>query len=74
MNTLIVPQCTETNAVDKGTIGIVPYTTCYLSLKNYYSHPLLLKNGMTRNHLKPPKTNRNQPFPPETGRNETFPH
>ena len=39
-----MPQCTETNKVDKGTIGIVPYagllhtTTCYLSLKNYYSH------------------------------------
>ena len=45
---------------------------------------LLLKNGMTRNQLKPPETTRNQlkppettrnqPFPPETGRNETFPH
>ena len=35
---------------------------------------LSLKNGMTRNHLKRPKTSRNQPFPPETGRNKTFPH
>ena len=39
-----MPQCTETNRVDKRTIGIVPYAglshtaTCYLSLKNYYSH------------------------------------